>query len=263
MSNIVPFDFNGNAVRVIEDKDGGIWFVAKDVCDILGYTNTTMAVQQHCKHPELFKANDPLVLDVPSRGLTIINEPDLYRLVMRSMMPEAEAFERKVMEEILPSIRKTGSYAAPSASTPTPFVAALDAAPKALTFYELLGLDKNAAAIATNQAIRKVYNQDLMALGGVTHLLGADQERIITPTDIGVLLGGISARQVNRKLAESGFQIKDSNNRWAPTAKGKKYARWFMAEKAHVEGGTPVQQLKWLESVVGELRLYLVAANDF
>jgi len=51
-------------------------------------------------------------LNVPSRGLLIINEPDTYRLIIKSTMPDAERFEKKVMEEILPAIRKTGTYSA-------------------------------------------------------------------------------------------------------------------------------------------------------
>ena len=47
----------------IAGEDGSAWLVAKDVCDILGYANPTMAVSQHCKHPELLKANESLLLD--------------------------------------------------------------------------------------------------------------------------------------------------------------------------------------------------------
>lgn len=115
MGNITPFDFNGKEVRAIEGQDGSAWFVAKDVCEILGYADAPKAVKQHCKHPELLKNDNTPLLDIPARGLTIINESDLYRLIIRSTMPEAEAFERKVMEVILPAIRKHGAYMTPEA----------------------------------------------------------------------------------------------------------------------------------------------------
>ena len=110
LDSAMPFDFDGKPIRAITDADGNPWFVAKDVCDILGYANPTDAVGQHCKCPELLKASKSLGLEIPARGLTIINEPDLYRLIMKSTKPEAERFERKVMEEILPAIRKHGGY---------------------------------------------------------------------------------------------------------------------------------------------------------
>ncbi len=113
--DITPFDFEGKPIRAITDADGNPWFVAKDVCDILGYENSRDAIQKHCKQPELLKSSDSRLLDIPARGLTIINEPDLYRLMMRSNLPEAERFEQKVVGEILPAIRKHGGYLTPAA----------------------------------------------------------------------------------------------------------------------------------------------------
>ena len=46
---IVPFDFNGAQIRVIRDDKGEPWFVAKDVCDVLGYVNPRDAIAKHCK----------------------------------------------------------------------------------------------------------------------------------------------------------------------------------------------------------------------
>ena len=94
------------SVRVVM-HDGEPWFVARDVAVALGYADPADAVQRHCK-----KVNDsnmgvsPLV---PSPK--IIPESDVYRLVMRSNLPNAEKFQDWVVEEVLPSIRKTGGYA--------------------------------------------------------------------------------------------------------------------------------------------------------
>lgn len=105
MSNLIPFEFNGTSVRVIE-KDGEPWFIAKDVAELLGYTNPLKAVRDHCKGVnEMF---------TPSAGGTqmmkVIREGDVYRLIMRSKLPAAEQFEEWVVGTVLPSIRKTGSY---------------------------------------------------------------------------------------------------------------------------------------------------------
>jgi anti-repressor protein len=103
--NIIPFNFQSNEVRVIE-KEGEPWFVAKDIAELLGYSNTAKAVRDHCKG-----VNE---MDTPTQGgvqtVKVIPERDLYRLIMRSKMPEAEKFEEWVVGEVLPSIRKTGSY---------------------------------------------------------------------------------------------------------------------------------------------------------
>lgn len=116
MPEIVPFDFDGNQVRTFVGEDGEPWFVAKDVAEVLGYENPSRSVRDHCKSMKIIKGTDlvPLGIEAPSpRGLGVIPERDVYRLIMRSEMPEAEQFEEWVVGEVLPQIRKTGSYQAP------------------------------------------------------------------------------------------------------------------------------------------------------
>ena len=64
----------------------------------------------HCKYAKLFKSPDSGRLTNSPYGITIIPESDLYRLIIRSKLPAAEEFECWVTEEVLPAIRKTGSY---------------------------------------------------------------------------------------------------------------------------------------------------------
>lgn len=102
-SAVIPFDFDGAAVRVITDKLGDPWFVANDIAVALGYAKPENAVGRHCK----------AATTTPKRGggfMTIIPERDLYRLVMKSKLPAAERFEEWVVGEVLPSIRKTGAF---------------------------------------------------------------------------------------------------------------------------------------------------------
>lgn len=98
------------AIRTIE-KDGEPWFVGKDIAVALGYEKPTDAVRKH--------------IDVEDRGIskmetpsgaqetTIINESGLYSLVLSSKLPGAKQFKRWITSEVIPSIRKTGSYSVP------------------------------------------------------------------------------------------------------------------------------------------------------
>lgn len=106
MNNVIPFKFKNTDVRVITDEHGEPWFVAKDVAELLGYAKTRNAIATHCK--------GALKQGLPSESgiqeTTIIPERDVYRLIMRSKLPAAEAFEEWVVGEVLPTIRKTGGY---------------------------------------------------------------------------------------------------------------------------------------------------------
>ena len=106
---IKNFNFNGVEFRaVIIDNDP--WFVAKEVAEILGYKNTRKAVQDHCKSPKLLKGNSAERLTKSPRGIYVIPERDMYRLIMHSQLPGAKEFEEWVVGTVLPAIRKTGGY---------------------------------------------------------------------------------------------------------------------------------------------------------
>ena len=111
MSNQIQFstfNFKNSPVRTITDPNSEIWFCGTDVCDILGYTNSRKALQDHCKVSGVTKR----YISYPSgrKEAIFINEPNLYRLIIKSRKPEAEPFEAWVFEEVLPQIRKTGKY---------------------------------------------------------------------------------------------------------------------------------------------------------
>ena len=102
------------AIRTIE-KDGEPWFVGKDVAAALGYSNTKDALSRHIDAEDKYQGEgvafpDPHgILQYP----TIINESGLYSLVLSSKLPTAKKFKRWVTSEVIPSIRKTGSYSVP------------------------------------------------------------------------------------------------------------------------------------------------------
>ncbi|QLB44847.1 BRO family protein [Mannheimia pernigra] len=103
------FNFNSSAVRVIIDPNQEPWFCGADVCRILGYVNESLTLQKHCKENGVSKRYLTDKMQRQQEAI-FINEPNLYRLIIKSRKPEAEKFEAWVFEEVLPQIRQTGQY---------------------------------------------------------------------------------------------------------------------------------------------------------
>lgn len=113
------FNFNNADVRTIEQSEQ-IWWVAKDVCEVLDIKNVTQAIQA-------LDEDERAMFNIGRQGETnIINEPGLYSLIIRSRKPEAKQFKRWITHEVIPSIRKTGTYAISTLSTELQAIFALD-----------------------------------------------------------------------------------------------------------------------------------------
>lgn len=108
--SLVPFSFKGAPVRVVTDENGEPWFVAKDACDLLGYANPSDAVGRHCKG---VVKRYPLQTAGGMQEVRVLSEGDTLRLIVNSTMPAAQEFESWVFDEVLPTIRRTGSYQRP------------------------------------------------------------------------------------------------------------------------------------------------------
>lgn len=94
-------------VRVLLHGDEP-WFVAKDITNILGYQNSSKAIIDHVDVED--KLNNETLSSLGQRGGWLINESGLYSLILSSKLPNAKQFRRWVTSEVLPSIRKYGSY---------------------------------------------------------------------------------------------------------------------------------------------------------
>ena len=105
MNNIAVFEFESKELEVVV-IDNNPWFNASQFAKALGYTNPSEAIQDNVS------AKYSQQLDLGRRGKKpiFISEPGLYQLIMRSNLPSAEKFQDWVFEEVLPSIRKTGTY---------------------------------------------------------------------------------------------------------------------------------------------------------
>lgn len=85
-----------------------VWFVGKDVADILEYTNTAKAIRDHIDEED--KLTERIVLSGQNREVIFINESGLYSLILSSKMSNARKFKRWVTSEVLPTLHKTGHY---------------------------------------------------------------------------------------------------------------------------------------------------------
>lgn len=110
MNELQLFNFENNQLRTLLINDEP-WFLGKDVADILEYTNTAKAIRDHVDEED--KLTERIVLSGQNREVIFINESGLYSLVLSSKLPSAKRFKRWVTSEVLPQIRKTGSYATP------------------------------------------------------------------------------------------------------------------------------------------------------
>lgn len=111
MNDLQIFIYGGEQLRTIQREDG-LWWVLRDVCRVLGMSNPAM-VASRLEDDE--KADVSLTYTssngvTQARITTIINEPGLYAVILRSDKPEAKAFKRWVTHDVLPTIRRSGTY---------------------------------------------------------------------------------------------------------------------------------------------------------
>lgn len=163
------------------------------------------------------------------------------------VMSESLAVQAKVYDRL--AEMEAGALPAPAKVTP------IDAAKMFTPFFRiarLIGCDKNASAISANNAVQSVTGTNVLALMGQTHLTAEVQELCFTPTELGSRLC-MSAKAFNQRLAERGMQAL-INTRWVPTDKGMAHAVILDTGKSHGTG-TPIQQVKWRDTVLEEVAI--------
>ncbi|WP_372044817.1 BRO family protein [Tistrella bauzanensis] len=120
---VMPFSFEGLPVRILY-RDSDPWFVLADICRVLAIGNTSDAARRLDDDEKHTLDNVEGIADARAQALTVINESGLYSLILTSRKDAAKRFKRWVTAEVLPSIRKTGSYgaAAPALNLDDPVV---------------------------------------------------------------------------------------------------------------------------------------------
>ena len=111
MNEIQLFNFENHEVRSLL-LNNEPWFIGKDVADVLGYSNSRKALNDHvdAEDKEVLTSRNVTLENIPNRGITVVNESGLYSLILSSKLPSAKKFKRWVTSEVLPALRKTGQY---------------------------------------------------------------------------------------------------------------------------------------------------------
>lgn len=171
------FNFDGYQIRTVV-QDGEPWFVATEVASALGYAVPKDAVLDHCKHLKILKGADSAHLTTSPRGIGIIPEGDVYRLTMKSKLKSAVRFQDWVTDEVLPTLRKSGTYTIQE-QIPQTLPEALRAYASALEAKEKLAIEHKVVSAQLEEAAPKlkiyediVESDDLIALATAAKLFG-------------------------------------------------------------------------------------------
>lgn len=220
----LQFNFDGKEIRVV-DQNGDPWFVAKEICDILEIQNVAQSI-------EGLDTDDKLIytIDISGQGRKtwLINESGLYSLILRSNKLEAKRFKKWVTSEVLPSIRKTGTYS------------------KQLTPMELI-LQMAQANVDLEKRVDKQESRIEQLENRVQKRFSDDFEnQFVTPTQIGAMFEPThSAKVINKLLKKYNLQWK-VDGQWVPRDQGKKYSCY---DYIQLDNGKTVPQLLWQRKV--------------
>ena len=212
------------------------WFVAKDVCDCLEHTNTTMALQR-------LDADERAKLNLGRQGETnVINEYGLYNLVLSSRKPEAKEFKRWIAHDVLPSLRKYGTYSMDIPRT----------LPDALKAYASEIEAHNQTKALLEEQKPKVIFADAVSASDTDILIG----------DLAKLLNqnghNIGQNRLFERLRKEGYLISRKGNSYnSPTQKAMELGLFRIKETAitHADGRTTINKTP---KVTGKGQLYFI-----
>jgi prophage antirepressor-like protein len=242
---LAPFDFEGRQVRIVTDAQGEPWFVAADVLSTISLDRKAL---------ERLDDDEKGVNSIHTPGgvqeMTTVNEPGLYALVLGSRKAEAKRFKRWVTHEVLPAIRKTGSYAVPAvAALPAP---TQDRVTSLLLIGEAVAKVPGVkAGIAMAATLTCIHENTGLAIETLRRALPAANEPIcsLNATQLGKLVG-LSAKTTNLRLANLGLQVRNERDEWELTEIGEAWAEAM----PYSRNGHSGYQILWNPTVAQEMR---------
>ena len=248
MSQIIPFEFESHALRVNLDAAGQPWFVAADVCAALELPETHKAI---ARLDDDEKGRNSIPTPGGQQEMSVVNESGLYNLVLGSRKPEAKRFKRWITHEVLPSIRKTGSY------TSTTSVAALPS-PTQDRVSSLLLIGEAVArvpgvkhGIAMAATLTCIFENTGLSMETMRRALPANDEPMaaMNPTKLGQQMG-LAARSVNARLAAMGLQLRNDRDEWELTEAGQAWGEAL----PYSRNGHSGYQILWNPAVIDQMK---------
>lgn len=238
------------------------YFVGKYVAEILGYAKTENAIATHVDEED---KTSTLIQGTGSNYKSkaiIINESGVYALIFRSKLPKAKEFKHWVTSEVLPSIRKTGSYSVTEKSQIQIASEEMDYTVKLAKSLEEFGVESGIAKVHALKIGRNFYKAITdSTINDITALLPPTKTKDIatlTPTKIAEEINSknlldveIRARSVNKALENLGYQTREGNS-WKLTDKASDIANMFPYENNYHVG----YQIKWKHKVINILVKY-------
>ena len=237
----------GTVRTVLIDKEP--YFVGKDVAEILGYTNPQKAIRDHVDDEDR-TVNESFTVN-GTKGL-LINESGLYALIVASKLPAAKKFKRWVTSEVLPAIRKTGSYTVPKLEKNPKYrtrmigTAVRDVRSTAAELQKLFGVKDGIALAKATSMIERAYGVEMPEVKELIPPAEHDTG-FLNATELGMRLG-VNARKANALLQNAGLQVR-FNGMWRLTNKGKAHGE----EMPYERNGHSGYQIRWNDSVVSML----------
>lgn len=245
---IVAFTFESKNLRVTTGVDGEPRFVATDVCAVLGIQNTTDALKRLDDDEKGIDSIDTLG---GKQDMAVVNESGLYVLILGSRKSEAKRFKRWVTHEVLPSIRRTGSYSVPGAVSALPAptqdrVTALLLIGDAVA--KVPGVKHGIAMAAT---LTCIHENTGLSVETMRRALPAcnEPQAAVNPTKLGEQIG-LSARAVNLRLAALGFQEHNDRGEWELTEAGRAWGEAL----PYSRNGHSGYQILWRPEVAERLK---------
>ncbi len=214
-------------IRTIKDADA-IYFVGKDVAEILGYTNPSKALADHVDPED--KLNNETLLSLGQRGGWLINESGLYSLVLSSKLPSAKRFKRWITSEVLPALRRQGGYMLTSENeTPEQIMArALKIADEALKRKDAL----------IDELKPKALFADAVSVSKNTCLVG-ELAKLMRQNGV-----DIGQNRLFERLRQDGYLCRHGSNHNVPTQRSLDLGLFVIKENVipHADGHTTLHR---------------------